>query len=275
MPDARSWLASRLRWPRRTAVLFCRADMWRARPSICALTLVVLTAMVAAGCAPARPFTPGFYSPQHLTKLPGPLPPIAVYALLDERGTSEPTLILEFASISGHNRRDHATEPVSDGVARAFVEAFRARGFPVLDMTTKQSPGGSKAEARVAISGRVLEFGARITRTGVFTYDQRVACKIVLEAREVSSGRSLWTKPYSKVTEGGLLPADPMTLLSRALAQVVDQAVSDPELLRIIQDRGRLSDVNTDGPHTRYGTRLTPASTPTRAIAARAGDAER
>ena len=207
----------------------------RALPSAIVLLLMILVALVA-GCGSARPFTPDFYSPRKLTKLLEPLPPIAVYSLVDERGAREPTLILESASISGHSRWDHATEPVSGGVTRAFAQAFRARGFPIVDMTERYySPSGQRAEARVAISGRVLEFGARIVRSGLFTYDQRVACTIVLEAYEVVSGRRLWTKSYSQVTEGGLLPADPITLLSRALAEVVEQGVTDPELLGVIQ----------------------------------------
>lgn len=234
------------RW---TAARVYGAPNGRARASVSVLILAILAATFAAGCAPIRPFTPGFYSPQSLTRLAEPLPPVAVYSLLDERGTTEPTLILEFASISGHKRRDHATEPVSTGVTRAFIEGFRARGFPVIDMTARYySPGEGEAKTRVAISGRVLEFGARIIRSGLFTYDQRVACRIVLDAYEVASGRRLWTKTYSQVTEGGLLPADPITLLSRALEHVVEQGVTDPELLGVVQGHGRLSRAITGMP---------------------------
>jgi hypothetical protein len=120
-------------------------------------------------------------------------------------------------------------------VVRAFLEGFRARGFPVVDMTTRPyAPGAGVGEARVAISGRVLQFGALIVRSGLVTYDQRVACRIELEAREASTGRSLWTKSYAEVTQGAILPADPITLLSRALAKVTGQAVSDPELLAVV-----------------------------------------
>jgi len=231
------------RW---TAARVHGAPNGSARASVSFLILAILSVNFVTGCAPARPFTPGFYSPQNLMRSEEPLPPVAVYLLSDERGTTEPTLILEFASISGHERRDHATEPVSTGVTRAFVEGFRARGFPVIDATARHySQGESQAKTSVAISGRVLEFGARITRSGIFTYDQRVACRIALDAYDAASRRRLWTKTYSQVTEGGLLPADPITLLSRALERVVEQAATDPELLGILQGRGGLSSAIT------------------------------
>jgi len=85
------------------------------------------------------------------------------------------------------------------------------------------------------MSGRVLEFGARIIRSGAFAYDQRVACRLDFEAYEATTGRKLWAKPFSRVTEGWMLPSDPMTLLSRALKEVVEEAVSDTDLLKMIR----------------------------------------
>ena len=107
-----------------------------ARAFASRLALVLLAIPFAAGCGrPALPFLPAFYTPLKATRLPESLPPIAVYSLADERGAAEPTLISEFASISGHRHRDHATEPISDGATRAVVEGFRVRRFPVVDMT--------------------------------------------------------------------------------------------------------------------------------------------
>ena len=196
---------------------------------------VLLSALVIAGCAPAPPFAAGFFSPRNLERVAVPLPPVAVYLFADERGLG-PTLFLETGSISGREGREHATEPVSVGVTRAFVEALRARGLQVVDETARSySHGAGAPKARVAISGRVLEFGARIARSGLVTYDQRVGCRVALEVHDSATGRRLWTKTYGQVTEGGLLPADPTTVLSRALRHVVEQAVMDAELLTIIR----------------------------------------
>jgi hypothetical protein len=225
------------------------ADQGRVYASFRGLIVAVLAAIFVTGCAPARPFTPGFYSPRNLVRLAEPLPPVAVYLLSDERGTTEPTLILESASISGRSGQDHATEPVAIGVTRAFIEGFRARGFPVVDETARRySRGDGQAKASVAMTGRVLEFGARIIRSGAITYEQRVGCRIVLDAYEVASGRRLWTKTYSQVTEGSILPAPPLTLLSIALEHIIEQAVTDPELLGILQGRGGLSGAIIDTP---------------------------
>lgn len=202
-----------------------------ARRGIAAL----LGAAVIAGCAPAPPFSAGFFSPPPLERLAEALPPVAVYAFADGRGT-EPTLFLEVSSISGQFDRTYATEPVATGVTRAFVEGFRARGFPVIDETAKPYVPGTRADnARVAITGHVLAFGARIIRAGVYTFDQKVACRVVLEAHDAATGHTLWTKTYAQVTEGALAPGDPTTLLSRALAHVVEQAAMDRELLDIIR----------------------------------------
>ena len=201
--------------------------------SVKILPLFLVLASFTAGCVTPRPFLPGFYSRLNITPLSEPLPSVTVYSLLDERPTK---VILESRSISGRSRDDLATEPVSDGVTRAFIEGFRTRGFAVVDKTSKHYfPGEAGAETQVVISGRVLEFGARIIRSGVFTYDQRVACTVVLEAYEAATARKLWEKSYSRVTEGWMLPADPMTVLSRALAQIVEEAAADPELLRAIR----------------------------------------
>jgi hypothetical protein len=190
---------------------------------------------VAVGCgAPPRPFLPGFYSPAKIDPFRGALPAVAVYAFSDDRAT-DPTLIMESGGLRGERRRDYATEPVADGVVRAFVDGFRARGFPVADMTAKPyAPDASSGDARIAISGRVLQFGALILRSGLVGFDQRVVCRIDLEAREAATGRSVWTKSYSELTQGPALPADPMTVLSRALAKVIEQAVTDPELLAVV-----------------------------------------
>jgi hypothetical protein len=125
---------------------------------------------------------------------------------------------------------------VAVGIARAFLEGFRARGFPVVDVTAQPyAPGANAGDARAVISGRVLQFGALIIRSGLVAFDQRVACRVDLEARDAATGRSLWTKSYSDVTQGTVLPADPITLLSRGLAKVIEQAVSDPELLAVVR----------------------------------------
>src|SRR5262245_13633043 len=225
------------------------ADQSRTYAPCGGLITAVLAAVFVAGCGPARPFTDGFYSPRNQTRLTEPLPPIAVYLLSDERGTAEPTLILESTSISGRRAEDHATEPVSTGVARALIEGFRARGFAVLDQTARRySWDDDRTMTGVAVAGRVLEFGARITRSGAFAYDQRVTCRLVLDIYESESGRKLLTKTYSDVTEGWMLSAQPLTVLSRALERVVDQAVTDPELLGILRSRGGLSGAILDTP---------------------------
>ncbi len=207
-----------------------------------ALVVGLLVPAVVGGCGPIpRPFELGFYRPMNVSRLTEPLPSVAVYLFSDERGKPY-NWYLEHASISGHSGVGYTTELVASGVTRAVIEGLRARGFHVVDMTpTTYPPGPSAAvtDTRLAITGRVLECGARIVRSGLFTYDQRVGTRITVEAYEVTSGRKLWEKEYSKVWEGGILPDNHRRLLTRSLAHVVEQAVSDPDLLSAITGSGR------------------------------------
>lgn len=168
------------------------------------LQVVVFTVFVAwfiAGCA-TRPFKPDFYLPLRIDALPG-LKPVAVYLFIDKRGKGDPADAGEVRLLYAGTSRERATEPVAIGVTRAFLEGFRVRGYPVVDMTsTAFDPSGPKTNAQVAVSGDVVEFGWQIVRKSTFEYAVTAAC----------AGR----------------------LLAEALAHSVEDAMSDPELTQVI-----------------------------------------
>ena len=200
-----------------------------ARLVLAALALAVI------GCSlPPRPFTDEFYAPIRV-RAGADASPVAVFAFADERRIAEPTIVLEYETERDVPQAQHATRPVSAGVAHAFVRGLRARGFTVTDATDRPYVGDHGPAGRAVVTGRVTEFGARVTRTGTIlqTSQQRVGCTVVTEVRD-GSGRRVIERPYSRVIEGAMMPVEPLAALSRALADVVEQAVTDPELLAAI-----------------------------------------
>jgi len=209
---------------------------------------------VLVGCTYSgpKPFTTGFYLTPKVAALSVPLPALSVHQFVDERwGTTDPTTVYRFDSISDRFGESsfsrsvnevRATEFVSVGVARAVLRGFEARGVPVVDMTASWfEPGHISEDTRIGITGRVLEFGARVIRSGLYEYRWVIACRIALEAYEAGSRQKLWEKTYSRQEEGvsrtlaSAVPEKHWQSLSRVLAAVVEEVVNDPELLQVLQ----------------------------------------
>jgi hypothetical protein len=193
--------------------------------------VLVALALLAAACAsPARPFTDAFYEPIRV-RAGGETTAVTVFAFVDDRGATAPTAVLEYESDRDVPRAAHATRSVGAGVAHAFARGLRARGFTVSDATHETYVEGQAIPRGVALTGRVTEFGARLTRSGTILQrsQQRVGCTVVAEVRD-ASGRRLFERPYSHVVEGAMMPAEPLAVLSQALAAAVEHAVTDPDL---------------------------------------------
>jgi hypothetical protein len=213
-----------------------------------------LATCVLVGCtySAPKPFTREFYLTPKVAVLPVPVPALSVYRFVDKRwGSTDPAMVYRFDSISGRFGESsfsksvnevRATESVSVGVARAVLGGFQARGAPVIDMTALWfEPGHISGDTRIGITGRVLEFGARVIRSGLYEYRWVVACKIALEAYETGSGQKLWEKTYSRQEEGvsrtlaSAVPEKHWPSLSRVLAGVVEEVANDPALLQVLQ----------------------------------------
>jgi hypothetical protein len=205
----------------------------RARPALGALALLV------AACASPRPFTDEFYEPIRV-RAGGERAAVAVFAFTDERRVPEPTIVLEYLTERDRPRADRATRPVAAGVAHAFVRGLRARGFTVTDATDQAYVEGQGPSGPAAVTGRVTEFGALVTRTGTVVHasQQRVGCTVAVDVRD-AAGRTRLQRTYSRVVEGAMLPAEPLAILARALADVVEQAATDPDVLRAIRGPAR------------------------------------
>ena len=204
------------------------------------MRLVLALALLVAGCAlPPRPFTDAFYEPIRV-RAADDASPVAVFGFVDERRVPEPTIVLEYESETDVPRADHATRPVAGGVAHAFVRGLRARGFTVIDATDRAYAEGQRPAGHAVITGRVTEFGARVERTGTIlhTSRQRVGCTVIVEVRD-PAGRRLVDRPYSRVVEGAMMPAEPLAILAETLADVVRQAVTDADVLTAIQAAAR------------------------------------
>lgn len=216
------------------------------------LSLVVIIASVAVGCVSPSPppFTSDFYSPLKITALSESFPTMSVYQFIDER-PSGPKFVYRFDSISSQFGESswskivnavQATEPVAVGVTHAVLEGLRARGFSVIDMTaTSFDPGGYSGDARIVISGRILAFGVQVVRSGLYEYRTITGCKIVLKASDLKSGRKLWEKSYARQEEtmsrtlASTTPSNNWPNLSKVLAAVIEEAVSDPALLKSLR----------------------------------------
>jgi hypothetical protein len=221
------------------------------------LTIMVIggfATSVLVGCTYSgpKPFTRDFYLTPKVAVLSVPLPALSVHQFIDERwGATDPTMVYRFDSISARFGESsfsksvnevRATEPVAVGVARAVLEGFQARGVRVIDMTASSfEPGHISGDTRIGITGRVIEFGVRVIRSGLHEYHSVIGCKIALEAHEAGSGQKLWEKTYSRQEEGvsrtlaSAVPEKHWQSLSRVLAAMVEEVVNDPELLQVLQ----------------------------------------
>ena len=78
-------------------------------------------------------------------------------------------------------------------------------------------------------------------RSGVYEYRSSTTCKIALEAYDAASRRKLTERTYAlqedqvSRTLGSAAPASQWPRLSKILAAVVHEAVSDPALLEALR----------------------------------------
>lgn len=194
-------------------------------------TWVVTLALVGlGGCGPKTLSVR--YTASGITPLPQLLP-VAVYQLVDKRGEDEPTRI---GGVYGGYRnllnRLYGDEPAAVTVTRALADGLKARGFPVIDMTTARfDPAATRAQVRVVVSGEVREFW-----TEAF-YTNQAKCSMLLQLYETATGRKLWEKEYAEKFSGGLSGGvfassdDLRDNLARLLSKVVERAVNDPDLV--------------------------------------------
>ena len=199
--------------------------------------------LILAGCAsrptpsqplgPSQPFLPEFYRSPRTTPLSKPLPTVAVYQFADKRPVSSPTVLGEHPIGTGLRGQTvlHATEPVATGVARAFAEGLRARGFEVLDRTVSQLSRQSIERAvPLAVSGEVLAFSSSSRRTGLLSYEGEAAFHVRLQVYGPQFAEARWEKVYSNISDAILISSQ-FTFLSRSLAESVEDALNDPLFL--------------------------------------------
>ncbi|MBI2202354.1 MAG: hypothetical protein HYU41_00610 [Candidatus Rokubacteria bacterium] len=198
---------------------------------------LIAVAALAAGCAVPQPFTDEFYAPMRVRA--GATGAVVVRAFTDQRPGGAPSVVFEYDTPSGERRIGRATAPVGEGVAQAFVRGLSARGFQVTDETKRAAGAAPGAAARAIVTGRVAEFGVTMARSSLVTGSrQRVGCRVTVEVRDATGARRLWERDYQRVVEGAMDIHEPFHLLARALADVVEQAVADPELLRAVRGAG-------------------------------------
>ena len=199
--------------------------------------LAVVAAMLLAGCvAPPRPFTEEFYAPLRVRRDTTVNSTVAVFAFADDRPDTEPRVVLVYEPYDDRPRVERSTISVGEGVAGAFARGLQGRGFTVVDATKRAYETGVMPNARVIVTGRVAEFGAKLARTGFFSgYQQHVGIRVAVDVHDPATGRRLIERTYQRVVEGAMTPAEPLIILARVLADVVEQAVGDPELVRALR----------------------------------------
>ena len=203
--------------------------------------------LILAGCAgrptpsqplgPSQPFLPEFYGSPRTTPLSKPLPAVAVYQFVDKRPVSGPTVLGEHPIGTGLRGQAvlHATEPIATGVARAFAEGLRARGFQVLDRTMSQLSGQSMESADpLAVSGEVLAFSSSSRRTGLLSYEGEAAFHVRVQVHGRQLAEVRWERVYSN-TSDAILVTSQFAFLSRSLAQSVEDTVNDPLFLQALR----------------------------------------
>lgn len=209
----------------------------RSRCAVRHALLSAVAAILVAGCvAPPRPFTEEFYAPLRVRRDATIDSTVAVFAFADERPESEPTVILVYEPYNDRPRVERSTTTVGEGVARAFARGLHARGFSVVDATRRPYQAGATPNARAIVTGRVAEFGAKLARTGFISgYQQHVGIRLAVDVHDAATGRRLTERTYQRVVEGAMTPAEPLMILSRVLADVVEQAIADRELLAALR----------------------------------------
>jgi hypothetical protein len=203
-----------------------------------ALVAGVLGLIALGGCVlPPQPFTEEFYEPLRVRRAAIPATPVTVFAFVDERPGNEPTVVVRYEPLDGPARVERATVPVGQGVARAFVRGLAARGYTVTDASARRFTPGDAAPAQISVTGRVADFGVHITRAGwVSGWESRVGCRLIVDVWEGTTLRKSG-RMYQQGAQGGMMPAEPLAILAQALADVVAQAVADPELQAALRPR--------------------------------------
>ena len=194
--------------------------------------------MVVTSCVASRPaaFTEGFYVRPQIAPLTGSVEPVVVYLFTDKREAPHPRAI-GFIAMHGRPQVVLATEAIATGVTRAFVEGFKMRNIPVINRTNMPfKPGESLSDARTGISGTILEFQDVLVRRGLLNYKREAACRILVQAYDVSSGRVLWEKTHEHVV-GDLLKGD-YEVLAQCLAEAVENVANDSKLVEMINRQG-------------------------------------
>jgi hypothetical protein len=195
--------------------------------------------LILAGCTAAPlPFAPEFYRSPRTTPLSTPLAAVAVYQFMDKRPVANPTDFGEHPLGTGTYGRTvffHATEPIATGVARAFAEGLRARGFQVLDRTMKPLSREREEEpSPPAISGEVLAFSASSRRTGLVSYVGGAAFHVRVQVYGRQLAEARWERVYSNTSDAFLLSSQ-LVFLSRSLAESMEDTVNDPTFLEALR----------------------------------------
>src|SRR5215813_1715157 len=193
--------------------------------------LIAILVLAVAGCLPARS------TPRPIPALSGLLP-IAVYRFTDSRGKDAHVIGQDvFGSRGGSASPMRARTPVDLTVTRAFADALKARGFPVVDRTDVAFvPGTAPENVDGLVSGEITDYWwEREVRTGgpygaMTNFSYRARCTITVRAHARASGEKLWEKTYSRElgASGGI--GNP-NALTQVLARTVRAAVMDRELV--------------------------------------------
>jgi hypothetical protein len=240
------------------------------RRTVHLLALQLFLACVVAGCALSpMPFVPTFYLTPKVPALPAPSPTVSVYRFVDSRSAvADDKVIYRFRSISEHvggspmvtsRNAIRAAEPVDLGVTRAVLQGLRIRGLSTVDMTTTfvesaESPGATP----IGITGQVRDFGITESRLGVYDYELIARCRITLKALDVETGKTLFDKTYAKEEKhtGITIASDLWSSLARVLVAVVEEAVSDPDLLVSLGSAGTAASAEEKSPRREISEKL-------------------
>lgn len=214
----------------------------RCRRPLVLLVLAGLALLTVPGCAPSVPAPP---SVAGIVAQPG-LRSVAVYRFVDRRG-QEPTRV---GDDFFHGRTsilfpiDSGPKPVRVGrpvdvlVTEAFLAAFKARGFPVVDETARPFVAGQIAPrgAVAAVSGEVVRYWLEshtVVSGPASSFVTRGDCHVIVRLYSPGGGAPAFEKAYvARAVSGGRM--DP-GVLSEALGQVVWQATTDYELMKSLR----------------------------------------
>ncbi len=174
---------------------------------------------------------------------------VTIYHFSDKRQV--PNLIgthVSYGRANTYPRTIFSREPVALVATKAFSEAIKARGFQVIDREdTLFTPGSSDGGIAPALTGEVADIsyeGMVSWASLVVQAAQRVRCTIVLQVYDVTTGQKLWEKTYSRIHPGNGSdkqregkPTYSRNPVAQVLAEIVEEAVYDPEFMRELRRR--------------------------------------